>query len=128
MVVIRGDKVVGVVRIKTALYHGLEGTYTGVSLEDVASRNFTIVHPEGIIFAVIGKLWKAGGLDLAALGGQLKSNSDLKQQMQDKLIEHMHYIDQHGQNLPKIRNWKWSRGEKQKGKRLAGETRVPEPS
>jgi len=32
----------------------------------------------------------------------------LKKQLQAKLIEHKLYIHQHGQDLPEIRNWKWS--------------------
>ena len=32
----------------------------------------------------------------------------LKQQLQDKLIEHKQFISTHGEDLPEIRNWKWS--------------------
>jgi len=32
----------------------------------------------------------------------------LKQQLQDKLIEHKQYIDKFGEDLPEIRNWKWN--------------------
>jgi xylulose-5-phosphate/fructose-6-phosphate phosphoketolase len=34
----------------------------------------------------------------------------LKQLMADKLIEHKNYIDMRGEDLPEIRNWKWSSG------------------
>jgi xylulose-5-phosphate/fructose-6-phosphate phosphoketolase len=58
---------------------------------------------------------------LPQLGAQ---GADLKQRMQNKLIEHKQYINQHGQDLPEIRNWKWPAGTPPIEKPLAGKTPV----
>ena len=37
----------------------------------------------------------------------------LKQEMKDMLIKHKNYIDQNGEDLPEIRNWKWGQHKSQ---------------
>ena len=36
------------------------------------------------------------------------SGAYLQQMTRDTLINHKHYIEQHGHDLPKIQNWKWA--------------------
>jgi xylulose-5-phosphate/fructose-6-phosphate phosphoketolase len=50
-----------------------------------------------LVIDVIDRLPKTGS-----------KGSYLKQQLQDKLIEHKQFISKHGEDLPEIRNWKWS--------------------
>jgi xylulose-5-phosphate/fructose-6-phosphate phosphoketolase len=40
----------------------------------------------------------------------------LKKLVQDKLIEHKQYIDKYGEDMPEIRNWKWSNPTRSKTK------------
>ena len=58
---------------------------------------------------------------LPQLGAQ---GADLKQAMQAKLIQHKQYIDQHGQDLPEIRNWEWSSTPTPPAQPLRGKTPV----
>jgi len=56
--VTEGNRILGVLRVNTGLRHPLEGALSGVTLKDVASRNFTIVREDDIAFDVIQRIWR----------------------------------------------------------------------
>jgi chloride channel protein, CIC family len=69
VVVAHDDKIVGVLRVNTGISRGLENIYTGVTLNDVASRDFTIAHEEDIMFGVIGRMWQRGAMMAVVVRG-----------------------------------------------------------
>jgi CIC family chloride channel protein len=60
VVVTEDDRIVGVMRVNTGFRWGLEAAYTGVTLGDVAQKNFTVAHEDDIAFDVIGRMWREG--------------------------------------------------------------------
>ena len=60
----------GVIRVNTGLRRGLEGTHTGVSLGDVASRNFTVVGENETAFDVIRRMWRRGAIMAVVVRGR----------------------------------------------------------
>jgi CIC family chloride channel protein len=73
VVVTHGDGIAGVLRVNTALRHGLEGAFTGLTLGEVASRNFTIAREDDIMFNAIGRMWrrKATMTVVVSAGGRI---------------------------------------------------------
>jgi CIC family chloride channel protein len=58
VLVTRGDRIVGAFRVNTGLRRGLEGVDTGITLGDVAPRNFTLAREDDIVFDVIDRIWR----------------------------------------------------------------------
>ena len=58
IVITRGGRISGVLRVNTGLRRGLEGAYTGVSLGEVANRTYTVARSQDVMFDVIGRMWR----------------------------------------------------------------------
>jgi chloride channel protein, CIC family len=69
IVVTDGERIVGTLRVNTALRHGLEGAYTGVALGSVANERFTIAHEGDIMFDVIQRFWRRKGTMVVVVQG-----------------------------------------------------------
>jgi CIC family chloride channel protein len=79
VVVIRDGRIFGVLRVNTSLRRGLEDAYTGVTLGDVAQREFTIAREDDIAFDVIKRMWRRGGAMAVVVSGKgVPTASDIK--------------------------------------------------
>jgi CIC family chloride channel protein len=58
IIVAQRDRILGVVRINTGLRLGIADIEKGVTLGDVAQRNFTLVRENDVAFDVIYRLWR----------------------------------------------------------------------
>ncbi len=70
VVVIRNNRIFGVLRVNTALRRGLEDAFTGVTLGDVAQRDFTIAREDDVAFDVIERMWRKGGTMAVVVAGK----------------------------------------------------------
>ena len=60
----------GVIRVNTGMRRGLEGAQTGVSLGDVASRDFILVDEDETAFEVIRRMWRQKAIMAVVVRGR----------------------------------------------------------
>jgi chloride channel protein, CIC family len=69
VLVTSGNHLVGVQRVNTSLHRGLEeGADTGLTLGDVANRNFVIARQDDIVYDTIRRMWRHGAFMAVVVG------------------------------------------------------------
>ena len=77
VVVCEGDRIVGVQRVNVGLRRGLAGTGVGVTLGEVASKDFTIAREEDVLFNVIQRMWRrCATMSVVVRGAARKPRAD----------------------------------------------------
>lgn len=69
VVIDKESRIAGVLRVNTSLRRGLEGSYTGVMLGEVASRRFIVARESDIMFGVIGRMWRKNASMIVVVHG-----------------------------------------------------------
>ena len=62
IIVARGERICGVVRINTALRHGIAEAGADIAFGDVSSRDFTLAREDDAAFDVIKRMWRRHAL------------------------------------------------------------------
>ncbi len=62
IIVAKGERICGVVRINTALRHGIAEAGADIAFGDVASRDFTLAREDDAAFDVIKRMWRRHAL------------------------------------------------------------------
>src|SRR5271155_828511 len=70
VVVTDKGRLFGVIRVNTGLRRGLENANTGVTLGDVANRNFTVVREDDTAFDVIRRMWRRSAIMAVVVRGR----------------------------------------------------------
>ncbi len=58
IVIAKGERIFGVVRINTALRHGIAESGADIAFGDVATRDFTLAREDDVAFDVIRRMWR----------------------------------------------------------------------
>jgi len=58
IVIAKGDRIFVVVRINTALRHGIAESGADIAFGDVATRDFTLAREDDVAFDVIRRMWR----------------------------------------------------------------------
>ena len=72
VVVTRGNRIAGTVRVNTGLRRGVEAAYAGIQMGDVAQRNFTLARENDIVFDIVQRMARhnAGMAVVTKTGGR----------------------------------------------------------
>jgi chloride channel protein, CIC family len=87
VVVIADGNIYGVIRVNTGLRRGLEAAHTGVTLGDVASRNFIRVPEDETAFDVIRRMWRRNAVMAVVLRGGEVAGVITKEHVADSVAD-----------------------------------------